>query len=170
MDWITDFLKHLAITRSIVAAVFITTLVMVIGPHLFPAIVPSTPQPWSPVLFGVMVLSGVLLIFWAVNIIYSAIVIFLRADRTSISPPNLNNNHYELVLVLGENPSQPLCLDNINYNVASFTKLEIMQWVLDLKSNSLVSTNSWNENLISLTQEGRTKALEIQKRRKLMEP
>jgi hypothetical protein len=164
MDWITDFLKHLAITRSIVAAVFITTLVMVIGPHLFPAIVPSTPQPWSPVLFGVMVLSGVLLIFWAVNIIYILCnSYFFTPDRTSISPPNLNNNHYELVLVLGENPSQPLCLDNINYNVASFTKLEIMQWVLDLKSNSLVSLIHGTKILLALRRKAEQKRLKSKK-------
>lgn len=163
MDWITDLLKHLAIKKSVVVAVFITAIVMVFGPNLFPDLVPSTPQPWPALVFGVMVLSGTLILFWALDIAYSAIVKFFRSAKANISSPALETHHYEFLLALGKNPSEPLDLDNLDYDGASFTKLEIMQWALDLKNNNLVKTNPWNENLISLTSPGRTKALEIQR-------
>lgn len=40
MDWITDLLKHLAISRSVIAAIFVTAVVMVVGQQIYPSIVP----------------------------------------------------------------------------------------------------------------------------------
>ncbi len=163
MDWIVDLLKHMAISRSIVAAVFVTAVVMVVGQHLFPNLVPSVPQPWAPMLFGVMVLTGTLLMFWAIAIAWSSTLRFFSSATTNTSPPELNNNHHSLLAALGKNPSEPLNLDNINYESAPFSKLEVLQWVSELEKNNMVSTNPWNENLVTLTQIGREQALKIER-------
>ena len=67
---------------------------------------------------------------------------------------------------MGDNPSEPMNLDGINYRDAPFSKLELMQWVADLEKNNLVTINPWHENLVTLTVSGREKALEIQRARK----
>ena len=166
MEWIADLLKHLAISRSIVAAIFVTSVVMVFGPHIAENIVPSFSQPWSPLLFATMILTGTLLIFWAaISVWHFFLSLFKSAKASSESRRYLNNNHFELLLAMGDNPSEPMNLDGINYRDAPFSKLELMQWVADLEKNNLVSINPWHENLVTLTVSGREKALDIQRAR-----
>lgn len=163
MEWITDLLKHLAISRSIVAAIFVTSVVMVVGPHINPNIVPSVSQPWSPVLFAVMILTGTLLIFWVAMFIWRFFVSLFKSAKATAEPlPDLNKNHFELLLAMGNNPSEPMNLDRVNYHEAPFSRLELMQWVSDLEKNNLVFTNPWSEGLVTLTASGRKMALEIQ--------
>ncbi len=44
MDWLPALLKHLAIARSAVLAVFVTSAVMLIGPRIGATVVPPTPS------------------------------------------------------------------------------------------------------------------------------
>ncbi|MFM4939237.1 hypothetical protein [Aeromonas enteropelogenes] len=163
MEWIA-LLKHLAISRSIVAAIFLTSVVMVVGPHIDENIVPSVSQPWSPLLFATMILTGTLLIFWAAISVWHFFLPLFKSAKSSSEPrPNLNRNHFELLLTMGNNPSEPMNIDDINYRDAPFSKLELMQWVADLEKNKLVSINPWSESLVTLTVSGREKALEIQR-------
>lgn len=166
MEWLTDFIKHLAISRTLVGAVFVTSIVMVVGPKVYPTLVPAVPQPWSSALFGVMVLSSALLILWCIAALWSLLARGVRATSTTISAATLNQGHTDVLHAMGNNPSQPLNLDNINYDQAPFSRLEIEQLMRELKQKGLVSFNEWGENLVSLTQSGKERALEIQRRAK----
>jgi hypothetical protein len=163
MGWVIDLLKHLAISRSIIAASFVTTIVMVFGPKFLPTIVPAIPQPWLPLLFGIMILTGTLLAFWIIAIVWGGILSSFRVFKSIIPGPTLNIKHYELLLELGRDPSEPMNIDNVDYESAPFSKLEIMQWISELEKNGLVKKNPWNESLISLTSAGRDRAFEIQR-------
>ena len=62
MDWLKDILKNLEVSRTLVAAVFIAALAMFLAPYVAPADVPRLQKEFVPFLFGVMVLTGALLL------------------------------------------------------------------------------------------------------------
>lgn len=163
MDWITDLLKHLAVSRSVVGAIFVTAIVMVAGHHLYPSIVPSVPEPWGAGLFAAMILTGTLLLFWGASIISQMVSSFVHSTRTSGALPKLNESHYSFLLVLGQDPLQSLDIDRLNFQEAEVSKLEVLQWADELEKNSLVSINPYHKSLVTLTNEGRGLALKLQK-------
>ena len=137
---------------------------MVVGPQIAHETVPAVPQPWSPLLFAAMVLTGSLLGIWGLASAWSFLLFIFKSAKTSTEPrPTLTKSHYELLYVMGRNPLEPLNLDNVNYREAPFSKLEVIQWVSELEKNELVSINLYHESLVTLTDSGREKALEVER-------
>ncbi|MFG6416379.1 hypothetical protein ACG02S_21015 [Roseateles sp. DC23W] len=62
-----------------------------------------------------------------------------------------------------KNPTQPINLENIDYSRAPGTKLEFHELAKGLESKVLVSINAWDDNLISLTEKGRERALAMRR-------
>jgi len=67
------------------------------------------------------------------------------------------------LFLLARNPSKPIDLDDIDYSRAFGTKLEFHQLAKGLQRKGLVRINDWDDDLISLTEKGRERALEIQR-------
>ncbi len=166
MRWITELLRHLGIARAAIGVVFVTSVMMFIGPHVAPTIVDPVPKEWSSVLFGTMVLSGCLLLFWAVAYIWNLFIHFVRETSKTIAASNLSSEEQSILLILGNDPTRPLNLDNLDYERGPISKLAMVQLVRQLKEKDLVSLNPWDEHLVSLTEAGRDRAFEIQCRTK----
>ena len=113
-----------------------------------------------------MILSGTLLSLWVVTAGWSLLRRAVRATSTSFAASVLNQGHVDVLHAMGEHPSRPLNLENINYDQAPFSRLEIAQLIRELEQKGFASVHSWDENLVSLTQAGRERALEIQRRAK----
>ena len=161
MEWLKDILKHLAISRLLVGAVFVTSTAMFWGPKLVPAHVPQTSAEWLPAIFGGMVLTGCLLLFWTIAGLWHALTRGVRSVKESIAAANISQNEAGLLAAMGKNPSEPLNLDRINYEEAPFARLELMETCSALDKKGLVRINEYAENLVSLTPAGRERALEI---------
>jgi hypothetical protein len=166
MDWLKDIIKHLAVSRTLVTAVFITALTMFAGPKFVPNIIPEVPKEWSPVLFAAMVLSGSLLVLWAIEGLWKLLAHGVRSTTASIAAASLSPRESELLLVMGINPAQPLNLDAVAYENAPFTRLELSALVKQLEQKGLVKLNEWNEDLVTLTQAGKDRALKLQRQRR----
>lgn len=54
MDWVTNFLKHLGISRSVIGAAFITSAVLYAGPRVAPAYIEPIPKEWAPAVLAVV--------------------------------------------------------------------------------------------------------------------
>jgi hypothetical protein len=63
---------------------------------------------------------------------------------------------------MGNDPTQPMDLDRLDYSRAEGTKLEFHQLAKQLEAKGLVRINPWNDNLLTLTDLGRDRALAIQ--------
>ena len=64
---------------------------------------------------------------------------------------------------MGERPSEPINLENINYEAVRMSRLEVLELMHSLKKKGLVLINPYADNLVSLTPTGRQRALEIQR-------
>lgn len=163
MDWITNFLKHLGISRSVIGAAFVTSAVLYVGPRLAPAYVEPIPKEWTPSVLAALVFSASLLFFWACVGTWAFAKAQWRAASALIASHELNQTEQEILLAMGERPSEPINLEKINYEGVRMSRLEVMELMHSLRKKGLVLINPYADNLVSLTSTGRQRALEIQR-------
>lgn len=162
MDWIPALLKHLAIARSGVVAAFVTTAVFLFIPLVAPNFLPKFSANWTAALMGAFLFSGCLLAIWGLEAASSAVKRIMASAKASRGL-NANLNHIEASVIysLGCNPAEPLNLDAIDYASGSTTRLELMEVVSGLTDKGLVDENPFARNLVTLTANGRKRALEL---------
>lgn len=166
MDWLADILKDLAISKALVGAIFVTALVMYFGPIVVPQHVPALPKEYSPYLFAGVVLTSCLLTLWGAVAVWNITQIGLRKTKTALTSSSLSDPESALLFHLAKNPAQPVNLEQIDYTRALGTKLEFHQLAKGLEGKGLLRINDWDDNLISLTESGRERALELQRHAK----
>lgn len=163
MDWIPALLKHLGLSRSVVAAVFVTSLVLYLGPRLAPNYVDAVPREWASVVVGVLVFSGFLLLVWGASVLWEKLRRNHKESSALFASYQLNQNEAGLLDALGENPREPLNLETVDYAAVRLSQLEVLEMVHGLSRKGLVSINPYSSKLVSLTARGRERALEIQR-------
>jgi hypothetical protein len=163
MDWVTNFLKHLGISRSVIGAAFITSAVLYAGPRVAPVYIEPIPKEWAPAVLAVLVFSASLLFFWACVGTWEIAHRRWRSTSALFASQELNQTEQEILLAMGERPSEPINLENINYETVCLSRLEVLELVHSLKKKGLVSINRYSDHLVSLTPTGRQRALEIQR-------
>jgi hypothetical protein len=166
MDWLADILKNLAISRTLVVAIFVTAAVMYFGPIFAPLHVPAVQKEFTTHLFAAMVLTGCLLAVWAIAGTWHLSKAGLQKTATALTSSSLIDAERAILFLLAKDPTQPINLENIDYTRAPGTKLEFHQLAKGLEAKGLVNINDWDDNLISLTEKGRVRALEIQREAK----
>jgi hypothetical protein len=163
MDWIPALLKHLAISRSVVGAVFITSLVLYVGPRALPTYVEAVPREWAAVVVGAMVFSGTLLCFWGSSAVWAATRRRWSESSAMLASFDLKPLEAEILVNLGANPTEPLNLGNVDYEALSLSRLEVLELMHGLSRKGLVSVNTLRGNFVSLTPLGRQRALDIER-------
>ena len=166
MDWLADIIKNLTISKTLVAAIFVTSMVMYFGPIFAPGTVPKLQLEYVTYLFAVIVLTGVLLLFWGLAATWNLTMAGMRGAARSFRNPNLSQSEGDLLFFMADDPTQPIDLDRIDYLRTGVTKLEFHQLAKQLQEKELVNINPWNENILTLTDLGRGRALEIQQAKK----
>jgi hypothetical protein len=163
MDWIPALFKQLGLSRSVVGAVFITSVVLFIGPRIAPGMIDSVPKPWGAVVVAAMVFSGSLLLFWGAGSVWIRAV--NRWDRTSkmLASIDLSQLEVDLLHVMGDRPSEALNLEAVNYEGLGLSRLEVLELVHGLERKGLLRFNQFSSELVWLTATGRERALEIQR-------
>lgn len=145
-------------------AIFFTTMVMYFGPVISPGNVPKLSEDLIPYLFAAMVLSGTLLVLWTLSAVWGGIRQVIKDSAKGVSSwCPLSESETAILFLMAQNPTISLNLDHIDYSRAPGTKLEFHQLTKALERKGLVSINSYNDDLVSLTERGREKALKIQK-------
>lgn len=163
MDWLADILKNLAVSKTLVAAVFVTSVVMYFGPILFPNEVPKLQSEFVPYLFATMVLTGCLLLLWGLACFWALVKSSVKSAAKFFVDSSLSEPETALLFFMAKDPTKPIDLDYIDYTRAKGTKLEFHHWTKQLENKGLVSIYELNDNLVSLTDLGRLRALEIQR-------
>lgn len=161
MDWIPALLKHLSLSRSVVGAAFVTSLVMYLGPRLAPGFVEPVPKEWSWVVPVVLTFSGFLLLLWAASAIWGFLRRRWAAGSALLASFQLSSIEVEFLGAMGMNPSEALDLDRVNYESLGLTRLEVLSLVKGLSKKGLVRLNPYSSELVSLTDSGLERALEI---------
>jgi hypothetical protein len=163
MDWLADILKNLAISKTLVAAVFVTSLVMYFGPIAFPAYVPELPKDFKPLSFAVMVLTASLLLLWGAAGLWVLSHQGIRGTARVVVGTSLSESETAILYLMSQNPTESLNLAHIDYSRAPATKLEFHQLCKGLQKKGLVRINQYDDDLVALTEPGCERALQIQR-------
>lgn len=129
MDWIPTLLKHLGISRSIVAAAFAASLVLYLGPRVAPNYVEAVPREWAAVVVAILVFSGFLLLLWGASEVWVRLRRNYKAASALLASYQLNGIEIEFLHVLGENPREPLDLGRLDYDAVQLSQLEVLEMV-----------------------------------------
>ena len=161
MNWVSDILKHLTVSRSFVVAIFVTSGVLLFGRVHFPTVIKPLPDQWHIVASGALVFTSVLLLWWIVPAIWKTISKLYNGFAQRIGGLKLSGDEKSLLIAMGHLADEALDLRFINYKEVGLTKLEVLQLSKKLSRKGLVRINFMEENLLTLTQRGRERALKL---------
>ena len=162
MSWLTDLLKHLSLSKSFTGALFVTSLALLTGPRIAPQYFDAVPAQWRWLVIAACIFSFVLLATWAVPPLVKGTLKAPSRVRNSLrfNPPTEQERAF--IYFLGLNHPNDSCnLDHLNHSKIS--KLELIQLCGSLQRKGLVRVNEYMDDLVSLTDSGRSYALELVK-------
>ena len=165
MEWLTDLLKHLNLSRSVVAAVFVASGAQYFGARYWPMYVEPAPKGWGFAIFMAFILTATLLFFWAATGIWSAVTRAAKNASQSFVARSLSNRESEILVAMAGDPNRPLNVDDIDYQRLPVSKLELLSILRSLGQKGLVSDNPYASCLYSITDAGQQRALELLKSR-----
>ena len=163
MGWIVDLLKHLGLSRSAVVAVFLACLVAAYGPRFIPGLAPF-PEAWQPYIVATLLISGMLLVVWAVVSVGGAIKALFK-PRSRAFNGRLTTDEENFLGALAENPTETLHLANINWAAVPVSRIEFLGIAESLGEKGLVSINEHDPTHCYLTPAGRQWARRVIRRR-----
>lgn len=166
MDWLTALLKHLSIARSAIVALLVASAAMYFGSRILPNYIDPLPKDWSPLVIGTIVFSACLVVLWGSA---RAWAVTRKASSTLFAwfaARQLTGLEQGLLLGMAEHPTESFNLAEVTYQHAPYSHLELLQVARQLDRKGLIRINSFNENLVSLSESGRHRALELQRERK----
>lgn len=163
MEWLSDLIKHITISRSFTGAVFFTSGSLLTGPKWFPAYFEPLPKDWIVPATGALIFSGVLLLFWFLPVAWTVGTKTLLWIPQYLHSRRLNAAEEALMFVLADVADEYLNLANLDYASGKLSKLEVLALSSSLSRKGLVRINEYDENLIRLSPQGRQRALELRR-------
>lgn len=165
MDWLTEIIKQLQTSHAFVTAVFVVCISILLGHSFTPSIIPQAPDEWKLPLIGGLLFSGTLLTFLITPYILEYASKSISNKTKEVKALSLSNHEqsflYNLAVMIEDSREDFLNLGSLDYSSMNTSKLELQEIVSDLSNKGLIDINFLDSNLISFTNKGRTRALEI---------
>ena len=163
MQWLTDLIKHITISKILAGALFITSSILLWGPKILPAILDPTPQEWRWFILCIFIFSLSLLVLWSVMPVYR----FFRAIGLLVVRHPLFNTPSQIEEILLELIGRRLANDWLDLNDAAskdgdgISKLELLALSKSLEKKGLLEIYRYDEDRVKLTPHGRNHALTL---------
>lgn len=132
MDWIPAVLKQIGVSRSLVVAVFVTSLVLYLGPRLAPLHIEGVPREWGSLVVGTLVFSGCLLFWWSIISTCRLACSTYKKINTTVRASRLSKDEMNILLAMGKNPDEPIDLECVNYEKLNISRLAFTRMMHDL--------------------------------------
>ena len=160
MSWVSDVLKHLDLSKVFTGALFVTTVVMLVGPAIQPTVFDPVPDKWRWLVTGLCLFSGCYLVCWFIPRFVRSLTSLLQNIATHPHIRPLNRDEEFLLRVLAVNrPSDRFNLNELN--MAGTKKLELLEASSLLERRGLLRVNRFDNDTIELTKRGRACSLKI---------
>lgn len=164
MQWLSEIITNLTVSRTTAGALFVATLLLLVLPLLFPGHIPSVPNQWQWLVLGLCIFSVSLLVFSCIHWIGSCLRKLpnhLHALRRQLPTTDLET---AIIYLMGrDEPNGYVDVNKIYYSQLNCSKLDFLQACNALKSKGLLSTAPVCSHLIRLTERGRVVALDLLK-------
>ncbi|WP_305812533.1 hypothetical protein [Photobacterium leiognathi] len=164
MNWISELFKNITVSKTLTSACFITCLTLLALPSYLPDIFEQLSKTWATVALAITVFTGCLIFFWGGSLLKATLLDFISLKIQESRAKKISDDEIKLIFFLGTYyADKPFDLREFDYEKASFTKLGVLAICNSLKDKGLLRINTFNENVVYLSDSGRKKALELQK-------
>jgi hypothetical protein len=162
MDWISDIVKHITLSRTLTIAALITSTVLLFVPKYFPN--SAVPAGWNWAVLAIFTFTISLTIFWILDTIRKLIHLGLRFIKNILPPPIPTPEEDQLLNILAQYADQTLNLETLYHgNQGKISKLKLLDLSKGLCKKGYVAEIFFDENKIYLTERGRRYALKLEK-------
>jgi len=166
VEWLTDFIKHLTISRVVSFAVAVTCASLLFGPLVLPGYMEQLSKEWKVFAYTGLIFSSVLLTTWALQELWSACKSVTKTLIASWRARNITKDELAFLCLMGQRGNETFNLTIRAQGAPGLTKLEILALTKSLESKGLVEVSSCDETISWLTQKGRARAIiELRKER-----
>lgn len=166
IELITELLKKIGKAHPVAIGALFTSGGLLYGNQYVPALMPhKLEQEWVTPAYAVLLFSAAILFYWVLEKVLSFIKRGGQAAVAIATPKALSSGEKWLLLGLGELGEDASNLDRWPYGAPNFpTKLEALELVDHLEKKGFIERNPYSISpLVSLTAQGRRKALELQR-------
>jgi DNA-binding MarR family transcriptional regulator len=163
MDWISDIVKHITLSRPLTIALLITSTVLLIGPKskYFPSNIEAVPAGWNWAVLAVFVFTASLTIFWLLEAIGKLLYSGLHSIKNALLIPTSKEN--AILYALAQHPSQTSNLEELHHmNQGKISKLQLLDLSKSLCKKGYIAENFMDKNLVYLTEKGERYALKLE--------
>jgi len=161
MDWLITFLKHIAVARSAVLALFAATSAMYFAPIWYPEYAQPISSEWANLLLGVLVLCGALIIFWCAEYLFGLLKNPIDNLNNYLLMRSLSKVETHLMMTMASNPHSSIFIEDIN-RIEGCSKNEYLFEARNLVDKELARM-SINRRSIWMTDKGIKCAHKLQK-------
>ena len=165
MDWLADIFKQVTLSRSFTVAALITSAVLLFGPKAYPNAIDAVPPGWNWAVIAVFVFTASLSSFWFLKALGSLLLGGVRSLKGSLPLPTPSGHEDAFLYALAQHADRSMDLDELHHRAdGKVSKLELLDISKSLRNKGYVNENTYNENLVSLTDKGRQYALRLETR------
>jgi hypothetical protein len=161
MQWLSELIKQINISKSFTTGICIASGILIFGPRIFPSFITPIPTQWHWFVLCAFILCLVLTLVWLLPFLgKAAIELFNRVVFNSYFIKK-DSWEYTILLWLGSFADRPMNLEEVSKRV-TISKLELLEISRKLKQRGLITSNKFDENLLTLTARGRKYVLKHQ--------
>jgi hypothetical protein len=154
VNWLNNLLRQVTVSKTLTAAVFLTSATLVFGPKLLPSTIEAMPKEWQFVPAATLVFSACFLLAWLgaaawrwLQKLYWEVVHSHRARSVS-------DQELEFLTSMARNPDSPVNLRTIDYAVSPLSRYELTRLATSLERKGLVRFGPYERAVIMLTARG----------------
>lgn len=153
-SWISEILDRVTASRKFAIALFLATLVLLVGPHI--SEMQEVPNSYRWVVQGLCLFSGILLCVSLLEVLWTGILLFTgMAKKTLGRSARLDAEESGLLLFLGkEHAGESIDLSELR-SADGLSQLDLLAIRDSLAKKEFIDVNSYDSKLISLSAKGR---------------
>ena len=167
MNWVSDLLRQVTLSKTLTSAVFFTSATLLFGPRLLPGVLEPLPRDWQFVPAAGLVFSACFLLAWIGGALWRLLVSSFWHAVYSMRSRTLDDQELEFLSSLAKNPDTPINLRTINYETSPLSRFEFTRLASSLERKGLVRFGPHERAIVILTSRGErvaVKAIEREKR------
>ena len=166
MEWLTDLIKQITVSKILSLAISIALLVFIYGHKVYPQYLEQYSGSWLPAVTLALYITLAYNILWISVIIYEKLKEYFGEIYYQIKSCLLTDIEKKLLLQLALKDGE-INFKNIDYDKLGMNKLELTEIYEQMAKKSLVRIIDLNVHMVLITERGKTVARNMYKREKL---
>ncbi len=152
MQWLSDLIKHLTISKPLAGASFITSGVLIFGRKFFPNAIDGVPSQWNWLVIVVFIFSLSLFVIWYVPSFLAQSFHWMRKLEIFTRPTQSESRFLQFMAKQGDNTVH---LSDVHRRNPATSMLDLLDTSAKLIWKGYIEEVNYDETRVKLTLKGR---------------